>query len=55
MRCPGCGADYNVVRETRNRKPFEVYRRRECEACGLIFPTWETISWRSVEKQRRKK
>ena len=44
MRCPFCGSDDNQVKDSR---PVEeggaVRRRRQCNACGARFTTFERI------------
>lgn len=42
--CPHCGGDDLGVDYTRD-KPGEIYRRRECKACGADIRTGETIRW----------
>lgn len=44
MRCPFCGADEDRVVDTRSSQEGRaVRRRRECEACGKRFTTYESI------------
>lgn len=44
MRCPFCGSDEDRVVDTRSSKEGRaVRRRRECEACGKRFTTYESI------------
>ncbi len=44
MRCPFCGADEDRVVDTRSSQEGRaVRRRRECEACGKRFNTYEAV------------
>lgn len=44
MRCPFCGADEDRVVDTRSSQEGRaVRRRRECEACGKRFTTYESV------------
>jgi transcriptional repressor NrdR len=44
MRCPYCGHDSNRVIDSRVSKDgFAIRRRRECEACGRRFTTYERV------------
>ena len=44
MRCPFCGADDDRVVDTRSSQEGRaVRRRRECEACGKRFTTYEAV------------
>ena len=44
MRCPFCGADEDRVVDTRSSQEGRaVRRRRDCEACGKRFTTYESI------------
>ena len=44
MRCPFCGADDDRVVDTRSSQEGRaVRRRRECEACGKRFTTYESV------------
>ena len=44
MRCPFCGADEDRVVDTRSSQEGRaVRRRRECEACGKRFTTYEAV------------
>jgi transcriptional repressor NrdR len=44
VRCPFCGADEDRVVDTRSSQEGRaVRRRRECEACGKRFTTYESI------------
>lgn len=49
MRCPFCGHDDSQVKDSR---PTEdngaIRRRRQCEACGARFTTFERIQLREV-------
>jgi len=49
MRCPFCGSDDNQVKDSR---PVEdggaVRRRRQCNACGARFTTFERIQLREL-------
>jgi len=44
MRCPACGGEENKVVDSRTAKEGDaIRRRRECEACGARFTTYEQI------------
>ena len=44
MRCPFCGKlDDKVIDSRQSRDALEIRRRRECEACGRRFTTYERI------------
>ena len=44
MRCPFCGADEDRVVDPRSSQEGRaVRRRRECEACGKRFTTYESV------------
>ena len=44
MKCPKCGADNDKVLDSRTvRDGLATRRRRECQACGLRFTTYEEI------------
>jgi transcriptional repressor NrdR len=54
MRCPFCGSDDNQVKDSR---PVEeggaVRRRRQCNACGARFTTFERIQLRELTVFKR--
>lgn len=54
MRCPFCGSDDNQVKDSR---PVEeggaVRRRRQCNACGARFTTFERIQLRELTVVKR--
>jgi transcriptional repressor NrdR len=54
MRCPFCGSDDNQVKDSR---PVEeggaVRRRRQCNACGARFTTFERIQLRELAVVKR--
>ncbi|MGH6920680.1 MAG: ATP cone domain-containing protein, partial [Geminicoccaceae bacterium] len=54
MRCPFCGSDDNQVKDSR---PVEdggaVRRRRQCNACGARFTTFERIQLRELSVLNR--
>ena len=44
MRCPKCGGQEDRVVDSRaSREGATIRRRRECEACGYRFTTYEQI------------
>ncbi len=43
MQCPHCGASQHRVIDTRDTTDA-IRRRRQCEACGLRFTTYEHIA-----------
>ena len=44
MKCPACGASENKVVDSRTAKEGDaIRRRRECDACGARFTTYEQI------------
>jgi transcriptional repressor NrdR len=54
VRCPFCGSDDNQVKDSR---PVEeggaVRRRRQCNACGARFTTFERIQLRELTVVKR--
>jgi transcriptional repressor NrdR len=54
VRCPFCGSDDNQVKDSR---PVEdggaVRRRRQCNACGARFTTFERIQLRELAVIKR--
>ncbi|HEX6144924.1 MAG TPA: transcriptional regulator NrdR [Geminicoccaceae bacterium] len=54
MRCPFCGSDDNQVKDSR---PVEeggsVRRRRQCNACGARFTTFERVQLRELTVLKR--
>lgn len=54
MHCPFCGSDDNQVKDSR---PVEdggaVRRRRQCNACGARFTTFERIQLRELTVVKR--
>ncbi len=54
MHCPFCGSDDNQVKDSR---PVEdggaVRRRRQCNACGARFTTFERIQLRELMVVKR--
>jgi transcriptional repressor NrdR len=54
VRCPFCGSDDNQVKDSR---PVEeggaVRRRRQCNACGARFTTFERIQLRELTVIKR--
>ncbi len=54
MHCPFCGSDDNQVKDSR---PVEdggaVRRRRQCNACGARFTTFERIQLRELVVVKR--
>lgn len=43
MRCPFCNADDTKVIDSRAAENNSIRRRRQCEACGKRFTTYEKI------------
>jgi len=44
MNCPACGSAENKVVDSRTAKDGDaIRRRRECEACGARFTTYEYV------------
>lgn len=43
MRCPFCNADDTKVIDSRAAENNAIRRRRQCEACGKRFTTYEKI------------
>lgn len=44
MRCPYCGKDHDRVIDSRGAEEGDaIRRRRECEACGKRFTTYERV------------
>ncbi len=54
MRCPNCGIDRDKVIDSRTvRDGGGVRRRRECEACGERFTTYEVIEAKPLSIRKR--
>ncbi len=54
MKCPKCGADNDKVLDSRAvRDGLATRRRRECQACGLRFTTYEEIVRDSLRVVKR--
>lgn len=47
MRCPYCGHDASQVKDSRPADD-NIRRRRQCEACGGRFTTFERVQLREV-------
>lgn len=49
MRCPYCGHEDSQVKDSRpTEDAAAIRRRRQCEACGARFTTFERIQLREV-------
>ncbi|MBO4294480.1 MAG: transcriptional repressor NrdR [Alphaproteobacteria bacterium] len=49
MKCPFCGFDDTVVKDSRNSDDnTSVRRRRECPECGSRFTTFERVQLREL-------
>lgn len=49
MRCPFCGHDDSQVKDSRPTEDnAAIRRRRQCEACGARFTTFERIQLREL-------
>ncbi len=49
MRCPFCGHDESQVKDSRSTEDSaSIRRRRQCEACGARFTTFERIQLREL-------
>lgn len=49
MKCPFCGSDETVVKDSRNTDDSSaVRRRRECPECGSRFTTFERVQLREL-------
>ena len=49
MRCPFCGHDDSQVKDSRPTEDnAAIRRRRQCEACGARFTTFERIQLRDL-------
>jgi transcriptional repressor NrdR len=54
MRCPGCGNVRDRVVDSRQAEDGRsIRRRRECEACGGRFTTFERIETATVQVRKR--
>lgn len=54
MKCPKCGVDNDKVLESRAvRDGLATRRRRECQACGLRFTTYEEVVKDSLRVVKR--
>ena len=54
MRCPGCGNLRDRVVDSRQAEDGRsIRRRRECEACGGRFTTFERIETATVQVRKR--
>lgn len=52
MRCPDCGSDQTRVVDSRAGSDA-IRRRRECEACGARFTTFERVERRQLWVAKR--
>ena len=43
MVCIYCGKDTEVINSRPQRRSNQVWRRRQCKACGTVFTTHEAI------------
>ena len=49
MRCPFCAHDDSQVKDSRPTEDgAAIRRRRQCEACGARFTTFERIQLRDI-------
>lgn len=49
MKCPFCGCDDTIVKDSRNTDDnAAVRRRRECPECGSRFTTFERVQLREL-------
>ena len=49
MKCPFCGCDDTVVKDSRNTDDdTSIRRRRECPECGSRFTTFERVQLREL-------
>ena len=49
MRCPFCASDESQVKDSRSTEDgAAIRRRRQCEACGARFTTFERIQLREL-------
>lgn len=59
MKCPFCGCDDTIVKDSRNADDnTAIRRRRECPECGSRFTTFERVQLRElivVKKDGEKK
>ena len=43
MVCPSCGGKVGVIDSVHNTDENEIYRKRKCKDCELIFYTTEFV------------
>jgi len=48
MKCPFCGFEDTIVKDSRNSDDNSIRRRRECPECGSRFTTFERIQLRDL-------
>ncbi|KPF78466.1 NrdR family transcriptional regulator, partial [Novosphingobium sp. AAP93] len=49
MRCPFCAHEESQVKDSRpSEDNTSIRRRRQCEACGARFTTFERVQLREV-------
>ena len=54
MKCPFCGFDDTVVKDSRNSDDnTAIRRRRECPECGSRFTTFERVQLRDLTVVKR--
>ena len=54
MRCPSCGIDKDKVVDSRPADDgLAVRRRRECQACGVRFTTFERVEAPGIMVRKR--
>ncbi len=48
MKCPFCGFEDTIVKDSRNSDDNSIRRRRECPECGSRFTTFERVQLRDL-------
>lgn len=57
LQCPSCTREISIVLTSRKGQGNYIYRRRECQGCGISFTTAEVATAKSkgVYAPKRKK
>ena len=48
MKCPFCGKDNTKVIDSRPTDDSAIRRRRQCDACGKRFTTYEKVEEKEI-------
>lgn len=54
MVCIYCAHETQVINSRPNKRPNQVWRRRQCQTCRAVFTTHETADWATAVRVQRK-